>query len=205
MKPPRLTIPYCEIRRRERGFYSSIKTTPIDDDIIAHIFAKRSTMLTSNPESVRVGVSVVIFRLRPHESEKRTVTEFLLGLRGGKHCPGTWGLPGGAMEFGEDPFETAHREVKEEVGFSDENLFPMYPNQLVPYGNTVFENGKHFVTLYFVAPWKSGEPRRMEPEKCLEWRWVTLDNLPQPLFPALVSNPTAIDRLGWVKIAAKQL
>jgi len=32
--------------------------------------------------------------------------------------PGMWTLPGGGMDFGEDPLDTLHREVHEETGLS---------------------------------------------------------------------------------------
>lgn len=42
----------------------------------------------------------------------------LLKRAQGGDNPGTWGLPGGKEEQGENELETAHREVKEECGIS---------------------------------------------------------------------------------------
>jgi len=47
--------------------------------------------------------------------------QFLMMKRTSKHGQGTWGLPGGHMEFGET-FETvAIREVSEELGIEIHN------------------------------------------------------------------------------------
>jgi ADP-ribose pyrophosphatase YjhB (NUDIX family) len=119
----------------------------------------------------RIGVSVVI-----HDQQGRV----LLGLRSGRHCPGTWGLPGGAVEDGEDPIEAARRELEEETG-----LHPKAIRQhAVPYLSTVFEDGQHWVTIFFEAEY-CGEPEVMEPAKCEQWAWFEAGSLPAPLFPAI--------------------
>jgi 8-oxo-dGTP diphosphatase len=41
---------------------------------------------------------------------------------------------------------------------------------------------KHYVTLFVVADYASGNPTVKEPDKCYEWRWCTWDKLPKPLF-----------------------
>ena len=40
--------------------------------------------------------------------------------RAGHPDSGKWTMPGGAMEWGEDPFETAERELEEETGLHAE-------------------------------------------------------------------------------------
>jgi hypothetical protein len=42
-------------------------------------------------------------------------------------------------------------------------------------------DGKHFVDIGVLARYNGGEPRIMEPDKCLEWRWFDLDQLPPNL------------------------
>jgi 8-oxo-dGTP diphosphatase len=39
--------------------------------------------------------------------------------------PGIWELPGGRLDIGEDPFLGLQREVKEEVGFDVDVLYPL--------------------------------------------------------------------------------
>jgi 8-oxo-dGTP pyrophosphatase MutT (NUDIX family) len=38
--------------------------------------------------------------------------------------PFKWDLPGGGLEFGEDPYESIRREVREETGLEVEDLTP---------------------------------------------------------------------------------
>lgn len=44
------------------------------------------------------------------------------------------------------------------------------------------KDNKHYVTIAMVVDWKSGTPRILEPNKCEEWRWFALGELPKPLF-----------------------
>ncbi|MGE5309669.1 MAG: nucleotide triphosphate diphosphatase NUDT15 [Sphaerimonospora mesophila] len=60
----------------------------------------------------RVGIGVFIFR----------DGKFLMQQRRGSHGEGTWSIPGGHMEFGETPEQTAIREVREEIGCEIDNI-----------------------------------------------------------------------------------
>lgn len=103
--------------------------------------------------------------------------KFLIGHRKGSHGEGTWALPGGHLEFGESFEQTAEREVKEENGLAIESI------GFGAVTNDIFEKeNKHYVTIWMISQWKSGEPEILEPHKCLEWRWVDFDSLPEPLF-----------------------
>lgn len=101
----------------------------------------------------------------------------LLGKRIGIHGPGTWSFPGGHLEFYETVKDCAIRETKEETGIEIKNI------RIGPYTNDIHKKeDKHYVTLYFIANHKSGEPKVMEPDKFETWDWFAWDNLPQPLF-----------------------
>ena len=116
---------------------------------------------------VRVGVGVIVVKDK----------KILLGERIGSHGSNTWSLPGGHMEFFEEINETAKREVKEETSLNICNI------QTVGFTNDIFmDETKHYITLFVKADYESGVLRRMEPDKCLEWKWFDTDNLPQPLF-----------------------
>lgn len=88
-----------------------------------------------------------------------------------------WKAPGGHMEFGETPEETALREVEEEVGVKISNL------KFRTLTNDVFEDGsKHYITIWMEAKYESGEPKVKAPYEESEVRWFTWDSLPQPLY-----------------------
>ncbi|MDD4938164.1 MAG: NUDIX hydrolase [Candidatus Shapirobacteria bacterium] len=103
--------------------------------------------------------------------------KILLGNRIGSHGNNTWAFPGGHLEFNESFEECSIREVKEETSISIKNI------RFLSITNDVFKKEKkHYITIFIVANYFSGEVRIMEPNKCREWKWFDWDNLPQPLF-----------------------
>jgi len=117
----------------------------------------------------RVGIGVMI------QNEKG---EVLLGLRQGSHGAGEWSFPGGHLEFGETLFETAKREVKEETDLDVDEFQLISVADEMRYIKT---DGKHYVNIGIKAEYQRGEPKVMEPEKCKEWKWFSLDNLPEKM------------------------
>lgn len=118
-------------------------------------------------KEVRVGVAAVILRDRA----------VLLGERIGSHGANTWATPGGHLELGESVEACAERETYEETGLVV-NTF-----KKLCFTNDIFETeNKHYVTLFVVANSLSGEPKITEPDKCKQWKWFKLDELPEPLF-----------------------
>ena len=101
----------------------------------------------------------------------------LLGKRISSHGEYSWQFPGGHLEFGETVEHCARREVMEEVGISIRDIRPG------AYTNDVFiEADKHYVTLFVIAEYDSGELKVMEPDNCDQWQWFRWNDLPQPLF-----------------------
>lgn len=125
---------------------------------------------------VRTGVATIVGR------KKEGKIEVLVGLRG-EECesaPDFWAWPGGRMDPWETPIEGAKRELEEETGLKvvDDGIsFITYSNEPFP------EINKHYVCLVFLV-WKiDGTPERKEPDKCKEWKWVDIENLPENMFP----------------------
>ncbi|KTD99120.1 MULTISPECIES: NUDIX hydrolase [unclassified Pseudoalteromonas] len=119
---------------------------------------------------VRVGVAVIIMR-------QNTI---LLGERIGAHGANTWATPGGHLEFGEAVEQCAIREVCEETGLNVSKITKL------DFTNDIFSaENKHYITLYVKAEYEGGEPTLYEPDKCIQWRWCDINNLPSPLFTSL--------------------
>ena len=118
-------------------------------------------------KNVRVGVGVFIMK----------DGKFLMQQRHGSHGEGTWSVPGGHLEFGEQFEDTAKRKVKEETNLAIKNIrFGAVTNDYFD------EENKHYVTIWMLSDWASGKERITEPDKCLSQAWYTFDNLPSPLF-----------------------
>jgi len=117
----------------------------------------------------KVGIGVMI------QNEKGQV---LLGLRKGSHGEGEWAFPGGHLEFGETVFETARRETKEETGLEINNFELISVADEMRYIKT---DDKHYLNIGIKAIYNSGEPKIMEPDKCVKWQWFDLDALPEKI------------------------
>ena len=128
---------------------------------------------------VQVGVGVFVKRNG----------KILVGKRKGSHGAGTWALPGGHLEPGES-FETCcKREVLEETAIMIDNITP------VVFTNDVFlGEGLHYITLFFSGEYEAGEAVVTEPQHCEEWRWVSLNHIPQPIFLPLRNALREIER-----------
>lgn len=117
-------------------------------------------------EHPRVGVGVFI----------RNEGKILIGKRRGEHGGGYWQLAGGHLENGESFEECARREALEETNLEIENIRHLTTT------NDVFPDGKHYVTVFMVGDYRSGDLCTNEPDKCEGWEWRTWEELPEPLF-----------------------
>ena len=115
----------------------------------------------------KVGVGVVVIK----------DGKILLGKRKNAHGKGAWCFPGGHLEFNESWEDCALRETMEETGITIKNI------RFGTATNDIFQaEGKHYITIFMLSDYGSGEVKIMEPEKCERWDWFEWDNLPQPLF-----------------------
>lgn len=120
----------------------------------------------------RVGVGVAILNKKG---------EVLLGLRTASHGTGEWSFPGGRLEFGETLFETAKRETQEETGLDISEFELVSVCDEMRY---IKMDSKHYLNVGVSGKYTGGEPKVMEPKKCKELRWFSLDQLSDNLFEA---------------------
>lgn len=113
---------------------------------------------------VPVGVGVIVVRQG----------KVLIGRRNGKNGYNTWSMPGGHLDVGETPEDTAVREVLEETGLVVANP------QFIGYTNDIFpEAQKHYLTLWVAVEYISGEPRITDTHEMDAFEWVSYVELGQ--------------------------
>jgi 8-oxo-dGTP diphosphatase len=124
-------------------------------------------MAEQKQDRPRVGVSVLV----------RDGDRILLVKREHVHQAGSWGAPGGSLEYGETFEHRGRQEVKEETGVEIRDItFRVITND-------VFEvEHKHFITVWMEAQYVSGEAKVTAPYEESEVGWFTWNTLPQPLF-----------------------
>lgn len=144
---------------------------------VVHCDVKTSTVDTSQLV-VRTGVSVIV--MHPDGSGR-----VLVGVRKGSHGAGTLAFPGGHLEFGEDWWQCALREVKEETDLDlagPESGSASAP-RFVGATNDLFVSAsgppKQYTTIFLRCQVRSdsAELRLMEPHKCEAWQWVDPNTL----------------------------
>ena len=101
----------------------------------------------------------------------------LLGKRKNAHGEGDWAFPGGHLELNETWEDCVQKEIKEEVDIEVKNIrFGAVTNDIFT------KESKHYITIFMLTDYASGEVKTMEPEKCEKWEWFEWDKLPNPRF-----------------------
>src|SRR6516164_2928557 len=90
----------------------------------------------------------------------------LVGRRKGGHAAGLTSFPGGHLEFAETWQECVLRELREECGEELKvKIQPCNPHtfeyqlELFVTNDIMPEYNKHYVTIFMMADWISGEPK----------------------------------------------
>lgn len=91
------------------------------------------------------------------------------------HGEGTWTMPGGKLHFGESFEEGAKRETFEETGIKISKV------EVISVSNEIVHDA-HFVTIGVLCKDFEGEPKVMEPDEIVEWKWFPLDKRPEKIF-----------------------
>lgn len=128
--------------------------------------SKHSEFWNREFETPRVGIGTMIFK----------DGKVLLGKRKSVLGRGGYSFPGGHLEGGESLVDCALRETREECGIEVEHV------RFGLLGNVLEFSPRHYVQVGFIADWKSGLPKVLEPDKCEGWDWYALAALPEPLF-----------------------
>jgi 8-oxo-dGTP diphosphatase len=122
---------------------------------------------------IGVGVQAIV-------TMRRDRTLVLLGKRNGIYGHGQWALPGGHLEFGESFERAIRRELAEETGIRAEAV------EYLKSINTPFldtEVATHYVQIGMQVLSYTGSPANLEPQRCSELGWFSLDApMPQPFF-----------------------
>lgn len=131
---------------------------------------------------VHVGVAARLVRI--HEGREQVL--LLKRAATATHGASTWGLPGGWIDWGQEPSEAAAREVLEELNVRVD----LTSADLVgAVANTYEEQDMHIVCLGIAfSGFDESTLENREPQKHDEVAWVDVEALASlPLFPPLAS------------------
>ncbi len=87
-----------------------------------------------------------------------------------KNERGKWEIPGGSVEFGETFKQAIKREIKEELGIEIEIIELLgICDHIIP------DEHQHWVSPTYICKIKKGTPKILEPHKCAEIGWFTIE------------------------------
>lgn len=120
----------------------------------------------------QVGCEVIVLR----------DNRILLGMRQNCYGAGTWALPGGHCEFLERTDEAVTRELSEEL---DLVVSPSSLRLVSITDDPQPKFSRHYLHVTFELPLeRDAVLKLMEPDKCSEWRFFSIDQVPvKPFFP----------------------
>ncbi len=122
-----------------------------------------------------VGVSVIIFTLRPTADNRRELAVLLVRRASEPHA-GCWALPGGWVRTGEGLEAAARRHLTTKTG-----LDPAFLEQLYTFGRPDRDPREHRIAVayYVVAPWDAQAAGFGSAHPGAQW--FAVDDVPAPL------------------------
>lgn len=97
------------------------------------------------------------------------------------HKPGTWDIPGGRLDWGEDPYKGLKRETREEVALEIDIQLPVDVHHFIR------DDGQCITMLIFLCTPQSTQVRLSEEHTAHEWVPLTApsDQFPEWLQPVV--------------------
>ena len=119
---------------------------------------------------------------------------------------GNYSLPAGHLEWGEQFSGTAYRELREETGIEVNEKKFVSPRHIM---SRVRAEGSHRIDVFYVLNISSNtKPEILEPDKCDDAGWYTIDELPNNTIPYIAhalkmvfNNP---DQITWSEFGIKE-
>ena len=137
----------------------------------------RTTKFLPGRHSIGVGAGALIINDQ---------NEVLLMKRSSKTrlLKNIWAKPGGEVHSNETVVNSLKREVMEEIGCEIEVL------ELINHVDHIERKAKqHWVGFNFLCRITKGTPKNLEPEKCTELRWFSVDRLPKNCSKEFILEP----------------
>lgn len=96
--------------------------------------------------------------------------------------PGLWEMPGGGVEWGEDPKDAVVREIEEEAGLMIEAVKPLaIKSSMSPKGN-------HVIRIAYLCKLIKPDQEVTLSEEHSAFQWVSLDTLPDLYLSSLAKR-----------------
>lgn len=146
-----------------------------------------------NDPNVATGVAAIVARPNPYPNAMNA-PQFLVIQRAGAppaEGAGTWSVPGGWMDDGESPHETAMRETREEVGIETSHIGT---NTMGVVTHRSATTGLWCVTIFVPLYGLSAEVACCEPDKISAVRWVTKREFHLEIHPRFTPLQLAVDQ-----------
>lgn len=133
------------------------------------------------------GAAGLLLVRRDATQTNRPFTHVILQLRSfTTTAGGTWGIPGGALDEGENPGQGALREASEEVGLPQGCADGLDPTVVILSEKAFMDHGAWKYTTVFAELLKQFEPSVPQGDtESLEVKWVPIEDVEKlPLHPA---------------------